>query len=362
MLILSGFWHAKDFNSALESHSEADDLVILGDRSFLRLNGRMKAKQATCGITFRTLITSLLVVVAACVSSQNSFALSDDFIKITAIEKLRSEQVRVCEAEATLYGRDADSKGGLVIEIRACESARVTASLKYYGDGLNTCVTNSSQGKLASFADLKTSVISSIEMSAFHVSQRRVLLESYLMQAEDDLESCRSQAKREKAVTPHESAKLQFKGFEQYVAKFQTDAKDAGHPLQILNLDIHFGNPVEAGCKSSTPISVYGCCTMSPGATPTIVISAGRWALGSEVDHERVINHELGHCILNRGHKRDLDDAFHELSVMFPKIERTSERYYVKHRAEFVSELFRKGGGPINQQTNNSLHYTGSEP
>lgn len=82
----------------------------------------------------------------------------------------------------------------------------------------------------------------------------------------------------------------------QYVEQFQADSNDLGRPLTIDNLIVQF---------DTLDNRVIANCTRGNG-TPVIRFSTTYYnyykSQGMDSDIERVMYHELGHCILNLDH------------------------------------------------------------
>ncbi len=82
-------------------------------------------------------------------------------------------------------------------------------------------------------------------------------------------------------------------GFEVYYAQFVSDVGVGSNDLVIK-----FGNPAAVTGLNTT----VGVCERGNGRTPTVIIDEYFWAGSSEGYRQEIIDHELGHCILNRDH------------------------------------------------------------
>jgi hypothetical protein len=112
-----------------------------------------------------------------------------------------------------------------------------------------------------------------------------------------------------------------------YVQRFE-----AAGGLQIRYLNIHFG---------SLPSKEEGLCSHFP--SPEVTIDSTAWQGLSEVQREVVVFHELGHCILGRGHLAETLPGGFVASVMFPQVSiGIDQPYYQEHRQAYIDELFGK--------------------
>lgn len=83
------------------------------------------------------------------------------------------------------------------------------------------------------------------------------------------------------------------------------------------------------------PNTVGTCANIS--GFPLIVIDRGYWALSNEDEHEELIMHELGHCLLNRDHCEAKVDGKGS-SIM--AAEMLGSKIYVPNREKLINELF----------------------
>jgi hypothetical protein len=77
------------------------------------------------------------------------------------------------------------------------------------------------------------------------------------------------------------------------------------------------------------------------GRERTITIDSDFLATESFENVEKLMAHECGHCLLNRGHLNTLDDDEEPLSLM--STEWITESYYRQHRERYWDELMNKG-------------------
>lgn len=118
--------------------------------------------------------------------------------------------------------------------------------------------------------------------------------------------------------------------FEPYVDNFVNLAHKYRGWTQLENLIMEFGDDrddIGGRCFEGTFIS-----------TPRVVINYDHWKSLNEYDREVLVFHELGHCILQRGHngRRGLNGL--PISIMFPTALRGVD--YVSNQSEYEFELF----------------------
>jgi hypothetical protein len=120
-----------------------------------------------------------------------------------------------------------------------------------------------------------------------------------------------------------ETPRLEIAGFESYVAKFEQYAEAAGRPIKILSLKIKL-----ADIPPPAPIAY---CANANSDIPVITLDRNYWNTAIEADKEPIILHELGHCILKRGH-------VNYRSIMEPSS--PSGFVYLPNKDYYLKELF----------------------
>lgn len=73
-------------------------------------------------------------------------------------------------------------------------------------------------------------------------------------------------------------------------------------------------------------------------ATPKIVLNTNWWSRLSVASQEQLVFHELGHCIMGRGHTTTVDGQGNPVSIMYPY--HLGETMYVNKYASYMAELF----------------------
>lgn len=84
--------------------------------------------------------------------------------------------------------------------------------------------------------------------------------------------------------------------------------------------------------------STVGLCRMSSSGRNRIELSDSAWGRGSNTFREMLVFHELGHCLLGRGHKNTRHSSGRPESLMNSSL--FSERTYLANRDLYLKELF----------------------
>lgn len=84
--------------------------------------------------------------------------------------------------------------------------------------------------------------------------------------------------------------------------------------------------------------STIGMCRMNGSGRNSVDLSTSAWNKGSEAFREMLVFHELGHCLLGRGHKNTSHSDGRRESLMNSYI--FDSRVYLAHRDEYLKELF----------------------
>lgn len=84
--------------------------------------------------------------------------------------------------------------------------------------------------------------------------------------------------------------------------------------------------------------SVVGMCTYRGGNTNYVDFSTSAWRAGSSTFKEMLVFHELGHCLLGRGHNNVSHNDGRKESLMNSYI--FSQSTYRAYRDEYLKELF----------------------
>jgi hypothetical protein len=117
----------------------------------------------------------------------------------------------------------------------------------------------------------------------------------------------------------------------QYIVKFRLEAKKRNTIISKMPITMIFQ---ETRTKSKP--DVIGRCSINNG-TLRVSIDTKYWNKVKSIQREELIFHELGHCILGRGHcthKRNKK----RISIMSQSV--GDEKDYLENREEYLKELF----------------------
>lgn len=130
---------------------------------------------------------------------------------------------------------------------------------------------------------------------------------------------------------------LELGAFAPYVRKFEEESARFGKPVKVEDLVIRFG-ALDAG--------LTGLCRRRFAATPAIILEEQSWLDSTELTRESLMFHELGHCVLNEEHRREmipsiLPDVLIPASLMNPTV--VAGEIYLQNRDYYLGELFSRG-------------------
>ena len=121
-----------------------------------------------------------------------------------------------------------------------------------------------------------------------------------------------------------------YEGFEKYVDSFVETAHFRGYVVDTRRLQIHY--------VLSLPGSEVGVCGMESGH---IDVLHWYFFLLDDIKKEQLIWHEMGHCVMGRGHITDLNADGKPISIMYPSSEVVwDEQYYVTHKNDYIKEMW----------------------
>jgi hypothetical protein len=118
--------------------------------------------------------------------------------------------------------------------------------------------------------------------------------------------------------------------FQSYLADFLHEGAAHGRTIEVKSLKIQFG-----ATKSA---SERAFCVHGGDSVPTITVNQQSWNNSTDAEKENTIFHELGHCLLNQGHRSGVDAFGLPVSLINPyKLDPT---VYEDHRDDLIGELF----------------------
>lgn len=119
-----------------------------------------------------------------------------------------------------------------------------------------------------------------------------------------------------------------------YFETFKSKGEDYG-----VMVDYDQAN-ITAEIKLINEGSVAGSCTTNGHDLRHITIDQTFWNQASELLREMVIFHELGHCILGRGHREDSFSNGICRSIMRSGLGNCRDAYISTNREYYIQELF----------------------
>ncbi len=118
-----------------------------------------------------------------------------------------------------------------------------------------------------------------------------------------------------------------------HIENFQLEAEIRGFSYQIHeDVTFEFGNLEQEGAA--------GQCQYHSNQTNLIIIDENFWQRASNNLREMVVFHELGHCVLGRGHDESKDNEGYCLSIMRSGLGDCRDQYNLSTREEYLDELF----------------------
>ena len=117
----------------------------------------------------------------------------------------------------------------------------------------------------------------------------------------------------------------------EYFMLFETEASNRGFLISTMGV---------AGYIQNLEDDIAGqCATYNDGARE-IRIDRAYWSRASLTEKEMLVFHELGHCVLGRGHHNDSDTRGFCVSIMNSGIGECVSRYNRNNRELYLDELF----------------------
>jgi hypothetical protein len=123
-------------------------------------------------------------------------------------------------------------------------------------------------------------------------------------------------------------------GLQPYYDSFLLEAESRNYPLSEDQLDIRM---LFANIGNS---NILGQCTFRNGEQDVVEIDRFNWKTFDETKKEFVVFHELGHCILKRGHLDAVDSDGNCLSVMHSSVDLCKFDFTGVNRDLYLDELF----------------------
>lgn len=121
---------------------------------------------------------------------------------------------------------------------------------------------------------------------------------------------------------------------ESYLTSFEEEAAQRGYHINIEDLDLvsHIA-PIDQN-------NVAGTCHYSSQYPNRITIDEDFWNSASHLMREMVVFHELGHCVLSRGHSEATYQNGQCVSIMQSGLGSCRLNYTNATRSQYLDELF----------------------
>lgn len=123
-----------------------------------------------------------------------------------------------------------------------------------------------------------------------------------------------------------------------YYDRFETEASRRGFEIDLRELNI------SGEIDFIDEEGVIGTCQYRSHIPNHITIDESFWLRSSDLSKEYVVFHELGHCVLLRGHDDNHDDNGYCISVMHSGLTDCRTVYNNTFREYYLDELFSKNG------------------
>lgn len=119
----------------------------------------------------------------------------------------------------------------------------------------------------------------------------------------------------------------------EYFELFENEASNRGFLIDISALGV-------AGYIQRLDDDIAGQCATYTDGSREIRINGDYWTRASLTEKEMLVFHELGHCVLGRGHDDDSDTRGFCVSIMNSGIGECVSRYNRNNRELYLDELF----------------------
>jgi len=126
-----------------------------------------------------------------------------------------------------------------------------------------------------------------------------------------------------------------------HFSEFEAEAEKRGWLIDLNELEI------SAAIVEISQEHVAGQCTYSSAAPGEVTIDKTFWNSASPLYREFVVFHELGHCVLGRGHEEGVNADGSCISLMRSGVEDCRDNYRGTTRDGYLDELFSELGGAL---------------
>ncbi len=119
-----------------------------------------------------------------------------------------------------------------------------------------------------------------------------------------------------------------------YFERFVEEGSERGHDIDLVAMEI------EGMIESLNEEGVLGQCVHDNLNPDRVVIDADFWNKSTDLHREFLVFHELGHCVLGRGHLDTRDAEGKCISIMNAGSATCRSNYTIATRATYLDELF----------------------
>ena len=119
-----------------------------------------------------------------------------------------------------------------------------------------------------------------------------------------------------------------------YYASFEEEAN-----LRNISIDLK-SQKISGVIKEIESAGVAGSCNFGPHIDNHVTIDKSFWTSAHHMLREFVVFHELGHCVLLRGHNESSDDDGRCISIMRSGLGDCVDVYSPANRKILIDELF----------------------
>lgn len=120
---------------------------------------------------------------------------------------------------------------------------------------------------------------------------------------------------------------------QRYLDAFRDEAATRG-----IEVDYE-ASPVEARLELHDGNVRLGWCNYNTSSPDQVVINTLFWEILDDLEKEKLVFHELGHCILKRPHLDSIRDDGRCKSIMHSG-QKCSDNYSLNTRSDYLDELF----------------------
>lgn len=135
-------------------------------------------------------------------------------------------------------------------------------------------------------------------------------------------------------IEPAQEAEITTNELDIYLQRFEDEAQQRQFQINLDEIEL------ETTIQEIDEKGVAGICHYSSAHPNRITIDKTFWDNASEFMKEMVVFHELGHCVLGRGHREDATSRGFCKSIMQSGTGTCNLAYNSENRTYYINELF----------------------